>query len=87
MSMNDDVANGRFEQVEINGVTLHVAEAGAAGRPLLLLLHGFPEYWETWRDCIDVLAAAGFHVIAPDQRGYNLSGKPTGIDAQSTRAA
>src|SRR5260370_4077162 len=66
----------RFENVTVNGVTLHLARAGPANGRLVILLHGFPEYWGAWRKYIGVLAAAGYHVIAPDQRGYNLSGKP-----------
>src|SRR5947209_12458443 len=56
----------------INGLTMHVLEAGyqTAGRPCILLLHGFPELAYSWRKVMLPLAAAGFHVIAPDQRGY-----------------
>ena len=62
---------------DVNGVRLHYVEAGAAtGRPLVVLLHGFPEFWYGWRHQIGPLAAAGFHVVAPDMRGYNLSSKP-----------
>lgn len=60
------------------GVTLHVAEAGPEGGPLVVLLHGFPEFWYGWRKQIGPLARAGFRVLAPDQRGYNLSEKPRG---------
>src|SRR6058998_2939802 len=64
----------------INGLTVHVLEAGfeAPGRPLLLLLHGFPELAYSWRKVILPLAAAGFGVVAPDQRGY---GRTTGWNA------
>src|SRR4051812_49293059 len=61
----------------INGVRLHYAEAGSG--PLVVLLHGFPEFWYSWHHQIPVLASAGFRVIAPDLRGYNLSDKPPGI--------
>ncbi len=71
----------RFENVTVNGVTLHLARAGPANGRLVILLHGFPEYWGAWRKYIGVLAAAGYHVIAPDQRGYNLSGKPLEVSA------
>jgi epoxide hydrolase 4 len=61
------------------GIRLHYVEAGAGeGRPLLVLLHGFPEFWYSWRNQIPALAQAGFHVVAPDMRGYNLSDKPVG---------
>src|SRR6266498_3475162 len=63
----------------INGLSMHVLEAGfePQGRPCLLLLHGFPELAYSWRKIMLPLAAAGFHVIAPDQRGY---GRTTGWD-------
>jgi pimeloyl-ACP methyl ester carboxylesterase len=65
---------------DINGLRMHVLEAGfeAKGRPCLLLLHGFPELAYSWRKVMPQLAAAGYHVIAPDQRGY---GRTTGWDA------
>jgi pimeloyl-ACP methyl ester carboxylesterase len=64
----------------INGLRMHVLEAGfeTRGRPCLLLLHGFPELAFSWRKVMPTLAAAGYHVIAPDQRGY---GRTTGWDA------
>jgi pimeloyl-ACP methyl ester carboxylesterase len=64
----------------INGLRMHVLEAGfeTTGRPCLLLLHGFPELAFSWRKVMPQLAAAGYHVIAPDQRGY---GRTTGWDA------
>jgi pimeloyl-ACP methyl ester carboxylesterase len=63
----------------INGLTMHVLEAGLAekGQPCLLLLHGFPELAYSWRKIMLPLAAAGYHVVAPDQRGY---GRTTGWD-------
>lgn len=67
--------------VQTNGVRLHVVEKGPADGPLVILLHGFPEFWYGWRAQIDGLAEAGFRVWAPDQRGYNLSDKPVGIQA------
>src|SRR5215469_18928592 len=64
----------------INGLRMHVLEAGfePRGRPLILLLHGFPELAYSWRKVMLPLAAAGLHVVAPDQRGY---GRTTGWDA------
>ncbi len=67
--------------VPVNGITLHVAAAGDPAAPPVVLLHGFPEFWYGWRRQIPALAAAGYRVLAPDQRGYNLSDKPDGIDA------
>jgi pimeloyl-ACP methyl ester carboxylesterase len=64
----------------VNGLTMHVLEAGfeTPGRPGVLLLHGFPELAYSWRRVLPALAAAGYHAIAPDQRGY---GRTTGWDA------
>src|SRR5690242_4989839 len=60
----------------VNGLTVHMLEAGFAqtGRPAVLLLHGFPELAYSWRKVMLPLADAGYHVIAPDQRGYGRSG-------------
>src|ERR1700759_4700269 len=64
----------------INGLDIHLLEAGheSPGRPAVLLLHGFPEIAYSWRKVLPALAAAGYHAIAPDQRGY---GRTTGWDA------
>ncbi|QJW88774.1 alpha/beta hydrolase [Spirosoma taeanense] len=67
--------------VETNGIRLHVVQAGPVDGPLLILLHGFPEFWYGWKRQIEPLAAAGYQVWVPDQRGYNLSDKPAGIEA------
>ena len=67
--------------LQVNRVALHVVEAGPADGPPVVLLHGFPEFWYGWRHQIGALAAAGYHVLAPDQRGYNLSEKPRGLAA------
>jgi pimeloyl-ACP methyl ester carboxylesterase len=68
---------------KVNGVRLHYVAAGSG--PLVLLLHGFPEFWYGWRRQILALAAAGFRVVAPDLRGYNLSDKPRGVAAYAMR--
>jgi len=65
--------------VETNGVRLFVAEAGKG--PLVLLLHGFPESWYSWRHQLLALAGAGYHAVAPDQRGYGESDAPEALDA------
>ncbi len=64
-----------------NGVRLHCVVAGPADGELVVLLHGFPEYWRGMAGPLVALAHAGFRVVAPDQRGYGLSEKPEGIDA------
>lgn len=66
---------------ETNGVTLHVVTAGPSTGEPVVCLHGFPEFWYGWRRQIPALVDAGYHVIVPDQRGYNLSDKPRGLDA------
>jgi pimeloyl-ACP methyl ester carboxylesterase len=69
--------------VEAAGVRLHLVEAGPPAGAPVVLLHGFPEFHFGWRHQIDALAAAGYRVLAPDQRGYNLSDKPRGLAAYS----
>ena len=64
--------------IETNGIRLNVAEQGDG--PLVLLCHGFPESWYSWRHQIGALAEAGYHVIAPDMRGYGKSDAPEAID-------
>ena len=64
---------------DLGDVRLHYVEAGEG--PLVLLLHGFPQFWYQWRHQIPALVEAGFRVVAPDMRGYNLSYKPPGVQA------
>jgi pimeloyl-ACP methyl ester carboxylesterase len=71
---------------ELPGLRLHAAVAGPANGPLVVLLHGFPEFWYEWRHIMGPLAAAGFRVIAPDQRGYNLTGKAGPYDLRTVAA-
>jgi len=66
-------------QIRTNHLTLHVAAAGPPTGPLILLLHGFPEFWYGWRKQIPALAGTGYRIWAPDQRGYNRSDKPGGV--------
>lgn len=66
---------------EVNGLRLQMAVAGEAGRPLVILLHGFPDLWQGWHLQIPALEAAGFRVVVPNQRGYGKSDKPRGIAA------
>jgi epoxide hydrolase 4 len=80
------VANETLREVELahryadlGDVRLHYVEAGEG--PLVLLLHGFPQFWYQWRHQIPALVEAGFRVVAPDMRGYNLSDKPPGVRA------
>ena len=70
-----------FVQANSPSVRLHVVQVGPVDGPLLILLHGFPEFWYGWKHQIGPLANAGYWVWVPDQRGYNLSDKPVGISA------
>ncbi|MFF7725086.1 alpha/beta fold hydrolase [Streptomyces sp. NPDC008001] len=74
-----DPVEHRF--VEVNGVRLHIAERGRG--PLVVLLHGFPECWYSWRHQFGPLAEAGYRVVAVDQRGYGRSEQPDDIGAYS----
>jgi pimeloyl-ACP methyl ester carboxylesterase len=74
--LGSDVREG---YAEVGDQRLHYVEAGEG--PLIVLLHGFPEFWYGWRLQIQRLAAAGFRVVAPDTRGYNLSSRPDGVAA------
>jgi pimeloyl-ACP methyl ester carboxylesterase len=77
--LGGDVREG---YADIGDVRLHYVEAGEG--PLVVLLHGFPEFWYGWRLQIKPLVAAGFRVVAPDMRGYNLSSRPKGVKAYET---
>ena len=67
--------------IETNGVRLHVVQAGAPTAPLVILLHGYPDFWYGWHHQINFLVQQGYRVWVPDQRGYNLSEKPRGVKA------
>jgi epoxide hydrolase 4 len=71
----------RSQYVQTNNIKLHVITDGAENGPSVVLLHGFPEFHYGWRKQIPALVGAGFRVIVPDQRGYNLSDKPCGAAA------
>src|SRR5262245_57214920 len=64
--------------VEANGIRMHIAEMGRG--PLVLLCHGFPESWYSWRHQLRALAEAGYHAVAPDMRGYGQTARPEAID-------
>jgi pimeloyl-ACP methyl ester carboxylesterase len=69
--------NHRF--IDTNGISMHIAEQGEG--PLVVLCHGFPECWYSWRHQLPALAEAGYHVVAPDQRGYGQTSRPEPIEA------
>ena len=73
----------RYEYVVVNGVRLHCAMAGDAAKPLILFLHGFPEFWYAWKNQLETFGGE-FFAVAPDLRGFNLSDKPP--DVESYRA-
>jgi pimeloyl-ACP methyl ester carboxylesterase len=79
--MSKNLINLIHTTIKTNGINLHVVQAGPEDGPLVILLHGFPEFWYGWRKQISFLAEQGFRVWAPDQRGYNLSDKPKSIAA------
>jgi pimeloyl-ACP methyl ester carboxylesterase len=64
---------------EVNGVSLHVVAGGDEDDPLVVFLHGFPEFWYEWHAYVEPFVAAGYRVLVPDQRGYNRSEKPEGV--------
>src|SRR5215210_3622896 len=74
-----EISDLRDGYADLGEVRLHYVEAGEG--PLVVLLHGFPEFWFGWRFQIPALAAAGFRVVAPDMRGYNLSSRPRRVAA------
>jgi epoxide hydrolase 4 len=78
-SSAQDEVELRDGYADVGDATLHYVEAGDG--PMIVLLHGFPEFWYGWRLQIERLAAAGFRVVAPDMRGYNLSSRPDGVAA------
>lgn len=75
-----DSAERTFYETE-GGVSLHTVTAGETDDPSVVLLHGFPEFWYGWRECVGRLVEEGYRVVVPDQRGYNRSDKPDGIDS------
>jgi pimeloyl-ACP methyl ester carboxylesterase len=79
--MADAMPELNHRTMSTNGLNLHVVTAGPTTGEPVLALHGFPEFWYGWRHQIPALVEAGYRVIVPDQRGYNLSDKPTGLDA------
>ena len=79
--MSKEPASIRNEMIDVNGVTLEVTHAGEG--PMVLLLHGFPELAYSWRHQIAALAEAGYHAVAPNQRGYGRSDCPEDLDAYS----
>lgn len=90
MAHPDDPTSWDHETARVNGVSLHYVTVAPNSdavdnptgvAPLVVLLHGFPEFWYSWRHQLDAIAAAGYRVVAPDMRGYNRSSAPAGVDS------
>jgi pimeloyl-ACP methyl ester carboxylesterase len=64
--------------VESNGIKMHLAENGEG--PLVVFCHGYPEFWYSWRHQLKALAEAGYHIVAPGQRGYGQTDRPEAVD-------
>src|SRR5665647_143899 len=79
LNMEDNMVELRERFIETNGIKIHLMEAGPQDGPIIMFLHGFPEFWYAWRKQIGYFADKGYLVVVPDQRGYNLSDKPEGI--------
>ncbi len=77
-----EISDGGY--CEANGMKLHYASSGKAGDPLLLFLHGFPEFWYAWRRQLEAFGGK-WHAVAPDMRGYNLSSKPAAVEAYAMK--
>ena len=71
----------KHRNIQTNGINMRIAEAGEG--PLVIMCHGFPESWYSWRHQIEALAEAGYHAVAPDQRGYGKTDKPRKIESYS----
>lgn len=80
-----DVQGAQSLYRDVNGIRLHIVAAGDEDAPLVVLLHGAPEFWYCWRHHIAPFVDAGYRVVVPDQRGYNLSEKPDGIRSYRMR--
>jgi pimeloyl-ACP methyl ester carboxylesterase len=77
---------GESRMLDVGSLRLHARVAGPEDGPLVVLLHGFPEFWYCWSDYLGPLASAGYRVVAPDMRGYNLSDRPSTVGAYRVEA-
>lgn len=77
--VNPDLLALKHLEFKTRGMKLHAVAAGPVEGPVVVLLHGFPEFWKGWARQIGPLAMAGYRVIVPDQRGHNLSDKPAKV--------
>ncbi len=79
--MTSPVAGVTLREIESNGIRMRIAEAGSPNGRTVLFAHGFPESWFSWRHQLTSLSALGFHVVAPDMRGYGGTDKPEAVEA------
>jgi pimeloyl-ACP methyl ester carboxylesterase len=79
----DSMSDIAYRLIATNGINIHIAEQGRG--PLVLCLHGFPELWYSWRHQLPALAAAGYHAVAPDVRGYGRTDAPESVEGYSMR--
>jgi pimeloyl-ACP methyl ester carboxylesterase len=77
------VSDVSHRTLKTNGINMHIAEMGDG--PLVLLIHGWPESWYSWRHQLPALAAAGYHAVAPDVRGYGRTDAPAPVEAYSMK--
>jgi len=80
MTLSAEFPHIKQRRIATNGIELNIAEQGSNGK-LVLMCHGFPESWYSWRHQFQALADAGYHAVAPDMRGYGESDKPSDINA------
>lgn len=85
LALSLHAADFEHAYADSNGVKIHYASYGKADAPLIVMVHGFPDFWYTWRDQMQVLGDAGYRCVALDLRGYNLSGQPTGVENYDMR--
>jgi pimeloyl-ACP methyl ester carboxylesterase len=72
------IASINHRAIQVNGIKMHIAEQGEG--PLIVLANDWPELWYSWRHVLPALAAAGYHAVAPDMRGYGQTGAPPAIE-------
>lgn len=81
--MSEQIVDTEFERgkTEVNGIQMHYIESGSESKPVIVLLHGFPEFWYAWSKHIELLKKEGYRVVAPDLRGYNLTDQSDGVSS------
>src|ERR1700692_4373314 len=80
-AISGQVTSIKHRFIQVNGIKMHIAEQGEG--PLIVLAHGWPELWYSWRHVLPALDAAGYHAVAPDMRGYGQTDAPPNIEDYS----